>query len=98
MVTRSAKEQRLGWTSMAIMAAIARLGEKATVQGVVDEVERVSGRRIAIPQMYVTLPRLERAGLLARFEIAARAVQGGRRSSRYAVTPEGLRRMETVSA
>lgn len=89
---------RLGWASMAIMAAIARLGREATVQGIVDEIERVSDRRIAMPQMYVTLPRLERAGLLARFEVAARAVQGGRRSSRYEVTPEGVRRMETVVA
>lgn len=88
---------RLGWTSLAIMAAVSRLAAGATVQAIVDDVERSSGRTVAMPQMYATLPRLERAGLIRRVAIASRAVQGGRRSSRFELTPSGEAAIATVT-
>lgn len=70
-----------------VMVAVLRTGDEAYGMAVRQELERVTGRSVAIGSVYVTLDRLEAKGLVSSSRLA---LPGGSRRV-FAVTPAGER-------
>lgn len=89
----------LGTFEEQVMLAVLRTGEEAYGMNVRRELERVTGRDVAIGAVYATLDRLEAKGLVASSRSGAGAAMpampampaasGSRRL--FAVTPPGAR-------
>ncbi len=69
--------------------AVARLDGEAYGAGIREELQRVAGRRVAVPTVYVTLVRLEEQGLVESVEAPAAGERGGRARRVFRLTPTG---------
>jgi DNA-binding PadR family transcriptional regulator len=86
-----AKGARLGELELYVMLALAQLGADAYGVGIRQEIERRTGRDVAIGAVYATLARLEGKGLV-RFTLSdAQPVQGGRARKIFHLMPAGAR-------
>jgi PadR family transcriptional regulator PadR len=86
-----AKGALLGELELYVMLALAQLGADAYGVGIRQEIERRTGRDVAIGAVYATLARLEGKGLV-RFALSdAQPVQGGRARKIFRLTPAGER-------
>ena len=72
-----------------VMSALAILGDDAYGMTIRQEIERRSGRRVAIGAVYATLARLADKGLVAFRVSEPRPVQGGRARKHARLTPAG---------
>lgn len=77
----------LGSFEEQVMLAVLRSGEEAYGMNVRRELERVTGRDVAIGAVYATLDRLEAKGLVA----SSRAGTGAASRRFFAVTAPGAR-------
>lgn len=85
---------RLGDFSRTLLASLDRLAGDVDAQTLLLDMERVLGRRIAQPQIYTTLPKLIKAGLVKAVEMPPEPRQGGRRKRAFSLTDEGLALLE----
>jgi PadR family transcriptional regulator, regulatory protein PadR len=77
-----------------VMLAVMHAGEEAFGMNVRREIEERAGRDVAIGAVYATLDRLEAKGLVR--STRPRSLGGTRRV--FAVTPAGVRALETTRA
>ena len=81
----------LGEFEIYVMLALAQIGADAYGVSIRQEIERRTGRDVAIGAVYATLARLEDKGLVRHELSAPLPVQGGRARKHYRLTPEGER-------
>ena len=81
----------LGEFEIYVMLALAHIGRDAYGVSIRQEIERRTGRDVAIGAVYATLSRLEDKGLVQHELSAPLPVQGGRARKHYRLTPEGER-------
>lgn len=79
----------LGSFEEQVMLAVLRTRDAAYGMTVRRELERVTGRSVAIGSVYITLDRLEAKGLVASERTTAAADAPSRRV--FSVTPDGAR-------
>lgn len=80
----------LGGFEHQVLIAILRLGSEAYSVPIVLELERRTGKSVAASQVYVTLRRLEKRGLVSsRFEPPP-AAEGGRERRVFKLEPAAL--------
>ena len=84
----------LGVFEEQIVVAVLRTRGEAYGMHVRREIERVTGRELAIGAVYATLDRLEAKGLLASGRVPA----GGPSRRLFAVTPAGARALADTRA
>ena len=84
----------LGTFEEQVMLAVLRTGEEAYGMSVRRELERVTGRDVAIGAVYATLDRLEAKGLVA----SARARSAGASRRMFEVTRTGARALAETRA
>ena len=89
----SAPESPLGVFEEQILVAVVRTAGEAYGMEVRREIERVTGRELAIGAVYATLDRLEAKGLVA----STRTHAGGARRL-FAVSPAGARALAETRA
>jgi PadR family transcriptional regulator, regulatory protein PadR len=92
------KGRYLGEFELYVMSALARLGDDAYGVSIRQEIERRSGRRVAIGAVYATLARLGDKGLVAFRESEPLPVQGGRARKYARLTPAGRRALQHSTA
>jgi DNA-binding PadR family transcriptional regulator len=79
----------LGEFEQLILLALLRLAPNAYGVTIVQEIERRTGRRIAVGAVYTSLARLEKKGYVA-YEVGAPLPErGGRRKKLYRIEPAG---------
>ena len=81
----------LGEFEIYVMLALAHVGADAYGVTIRQEIERRTGRDVAIGAVYATLGRLEDKGLVQHELSAPLPVQGGRARKHYRLTREGDR-------
>ena len=92
------KGRNLAEFELYVMSALALLGDEAYGVAIRQEIERRSGRSVALGAVYATLSRLSGKGLVAFRVSDPLPVQGGR-SRKYArLTPAGRRALEASTA
>jgi DNA-binding PadR family transcriptional regulator len=85
------KKDTLGDFELLVMLAVLRLGDEAYAVPIVDEIAERTGRSPSRSAVYLTLKRLEEAGLVAS-EMGDPLPERGGKARRYVqVRPEGLR-------
>ena len=77
-----------------VMSALSLLGDEAYGVTIRQEIERRSGRRVAIGAVYATLARLADKGLVAFRVSDPLPVQGGRSRKHARLTPTGRRALK----
>jgi PadR family transcriptional regulator PadR len=87
MPTRS----HLGEFELMVMLVLIRLGEDAYGVPISREIEKASGREVAIGSVYATLERLEQKGFVSSSLGEPTAERGGRAKRYFHVTKRGLR-------
>jgi PadR family transcriptional regulator PadR len=91
----SSQDSPLGSFEEQVLLAVLRVrhtGEAAYGMAVRREIERVSGRDVAIGAVYATLDRLEAKGLATSERATGKG--GGAPRRVFAVTPEGARALD----
>lgn len=73
-----------------LLVVIAELGDDAYGLTIHDQVERVTGRSVAIGQIYTGLARLEERGLVRSTEAPSTAGRGGRPRRFYRLRPTAV--------
>lgn len=92
----SADHAPLGAFEEQILIAVLRTRDEAYGMGVRREIERITGRELAIGAVYATLDRVEAKGLLRS---TRRRIEGGGRTRRvFAVTAAGVRALADTHA
>lgn len=86
----------LGAFEEQILIAVLRTREEAYGMGVRREIERITGRELAIGAVYATLDRVEAKGLLR--STRRRSEGGGPTRHVFAVTPAGVRALAATHA
>ena len=81
----------LGNFEMMVMLALIRLGEGAYGVPISEEIEKRTGRDVAMGGVYAALERLEEKGLATSWLGEATAERGGRAKRHFKVTSNGLR-------
>lgn len=84
----------LGPLQQFALLATLRLGEEAYGAAIQTELERVTGRRVSIATVYVTMERLVAAGLARTWLGDPTPIRGGKARRHYAVTSRGARALE----
>ena len=84
----------LGTFEEQVMLAVLRTGEEAYGMNVRRELERVTGRDVAIGAVYATLDRLEAKGLVR----SSRAVGDGSSRRVFTLSPDGARALAETRA
>ena len=84
----------LGVLEEQVLVAVIRTQQEAYGMNVRREIERVTGRELAIGAVYATLDRLEAKGLLASSRVRA----DGPSRRLFAMTPEGARALADTRA
>ncbi len=84
-----ARGDYLGEFELVVLLGLARLDDDAYGMTVFEEIERVTGRDLTIPAVYVTLSRLEKKGYVASRTGDATAARGGRAKKFYRITEAG---------
>jgi PadR family transcriptional regulator PadR len=81
----------LGEFEIMVLLALIRLGENAYGVPISREIERRSGREVALGSVYAALERLEEKGLATSMLGDPTAERGGRAKRYFRVTALGLR-------
>jgi PadR family transcriptional regulator, regulatory protein PadR len=81
----------LGGLELTVILALMRLGEDAYGVPISREIERQSGREVALGSVYAALERLQDKGLVSSHQGEPTAVRGGRAKRSFCVTSRGLR-------
>jgi DNA-binding PadR family transcriptional regulator len=93
-----AKGDFLGEFELYVMLALAQAGPEAYGIAVRQEIERRTGRDVAIGAVYATLARLEEKGLVAHELSEPLPIQGGRARKYFVLTPAGERALRHSTA
>jgi DNA-binding PadR family transcriptional regulator len=92
------KKETLGDFEFLVLLAVLRLGEEAYAVPIVDEIEARTGRGASRSAVYLTLKRLEEAGLVAS-KLGQPLPERGGKARRYVrLLPEGLRLVRETQA
>ena len=86
-----AKGEFLGEFELYVMLALAHLGDEAYGVTIRQEIERRTGRDVAIGAVYATLSRLEEKGFVEHELSEPLPVQGGRARKYFTLTDSGDR-------
>ena len=78
---------------MMVLLSLLRLGEDAYGVPITNEIEKQSGRSVAVGSVYAALERLERKGLITSRWGAPTAERGGRAKKHFSVTASGLKEL-----
>lgn len=81
----------LGGLELLVLLALIRVGDEAYGVPISEEIERSSGRSVALSSVYVALGSLSRKGLVSSRRGEPTAARGGRAKTYFCVTAEGLR-------
>jgi len=81
----------LGGLELLVLLALIRVGDEAYGVPISEEIERSSGRSVALSSVYVALGSLSRKGLVSSRRGEPTAARGGRAKTYFRVTAEGLR-------
>ena len=92
------KKDTLGDFEFLVLLAVLRLGEGAYAVPIVDEITERTGRQPSRAAVYLTLQRLERAGLVSTHLGDPLAERGGKARRYVRVRPEGLRLVRRTRA
>ena len=93
-----ARGDHLGEFELIVLAAVLRVGVEAYGVAVHEEIERRTGRGVAIGSVYKALERLKRKGFVESRRGDPTPVRGGRAKRHFAVTAAGRAALErTVS-
>ena len=84
------RSARLGHFEREILMALVRLRENAYGVTIRQEVEKRTGRTVAVGAIYTALGRLERKGYVSSRMGAATAVRGGRAKKYFAINASGV--------
>ena len=87
------KRGNLGDFELMVMLALLRLGDDAYGVPISREIERQSGREVALGSVYATLERLEGRGLVSSYLGKPTAERGGKAKRYFRVTQNGLRKV-----
>lgn len=90
-----------GSLQLAVLMAVATLGDEAYGLGVRREVSELRDHDYSVGAIYTTLSRLEDKGLLESWEAEPRPERGGRSRRQYELTAAGrsaLREAQQVAA
>jgi len=85
------KHRDIGNFELMVMLALIRLGDNAYGVPISQEIEKRSGREVAIGSVYAALERLEAKGLVTSELGEATAERGGRAKRYFHVTGKGLK-------
>lgn len=92
------KGQHLGTFELYVMAAANWLKDDAYGMTIMREIERRSGRRVAMGAVYATLSRLEDKGLVTTRVSDPLPIQGGRARRHVRLTASGKRALAETTA
>jgi PadR family transcriptional regulator PadR len=81
----------MGKYELMVMLVLLRLGDSAYGVPISQEIERQSGREVALGSVYATLDRLEEKGLVSSQLGEPTPERGGRAKRYFRVTRRGLR-------
>jgi len=87
------EREYLGNFEMMVLLSLLRLGEDAYGVPITNEIEKQSGRPVAVGSVYAALERLERKGLITSRWGAPTAERGGRAKKHFSVTASGLKEL-----
>jgi PadR family transcriptional regulator PadR len=90
------KRDYLGSFELMVILALIRLGEDAYGVPISREIERRSGREVALGSVYATLERLEETGLVTSELGDPTPERGGRAKKYFRVTTNGLREVRVT--
>lgn len=90
------KGEFLGEFEQVVLLAVARLGGDGYGLSVRREIERRTGRDVAVGAVYTTLARLEDKGLVASEEGEPTGRRGGRARKLFRILPAGERALEAA--
>jgi DNA-binding PadR family transcriptional regulator len=93
IVEQMNKSDYLGNFELMVMLALIRLGDAAYGVPISQEIEKRSGREVALGSVYAALERLERKGLIKSELGEPTAERGGRAKRHFQVTGLGLRQV-----
>ena len=85
------RHRDIGNFELMVMLALIRLGDNAYGVPISQEIEKRSGRGVAIGSVYAALERLESKGLVASELGEVTAERGGRAKRYFHVTGKGLK-------
>jgi DNA-binding PadR family transcriptional regulator len=85
-----------GGLELAVLVAVARLGDDAYGASVRREVSERSGRERSVGAVYTTLDRLEDKGLVRSWRSEPTPVRGGRARRCFEVTAAGQRALRAA--
>jgi DNA-binding PadR family transcriptional regulator len=85
------KQRDIGNFELMVMLALIRLGDNAYGVPISQEIEKRSGREVAIGSVYAALERLEGKGLVTSELGEATAERGGRAKRYFHITGKGLK-------
>src|SRR5207237_9719155 len=85
------RKEQLGNFELMVMLAIIRIGENAYGVPVLEELEKRTGRDVAIGSVYAALERLEDKGFVTSELGEATPERGGRAKKYFQVTARGLK-------
>jgi len=87
------EREYLGNFEMMVLLSLLRLGEGAYGVPITNEIEKQSGRAVAVGSVYAALERLERKGLIMSRWGEPTAQRGGRAKKHFSVTASGLKEL-----
>lgn len=90
------KSGYLGEFEQVVLLAVVRLGEEGYGTTIRREIERRTGRQVAVGAVYATLTRLEEKGYVGSRVGEATARRGGRSKRHYRLEPAGERALESA--
>jgi PadR family transcriptional regulator len=88
----------LGEVEQLLLLAIVRLGDDAYGVTIRQEIAGRTGRDVAIGQLYTSLDRLERKGLVASTMSEPTAERGGRSRRHFRLRPPGVAALQQTRA
>jgi DNA-binding PadR family transcriptional regulator len=74
-----------------VLLAVMRLGDEAYGVTVTREIEKTTGRNVAVAVVYATLDRLQERGLVTSFVGDPTPARGGRAKRYFRATSRGIR-------
>ena len=87
------EREYLGNFETMVLLSLLRLGEDAYGVPITNEIEKQSGRPVAVGSVYAALERLERKGLITSRWGDATPERGGRAKKHFCVTASGLKEL-----
>jgi PadR family transcriptional regulator, regulatory protein PadR len=86
----------LGGLELTVMLALLRLGEDAYGVPISREIERQTGREVALGSVYAALERLQGKGLVSSRLGEPTAARGGKAKKYFRATSQGLREVRAT--